>query len=322
MKAAFLSLLLAFGGTWLTLVLLLRHFAHVVLDQPNARSLHATPIPRTGGLAMIIGIALAWAWLRAPLLTLALPVLLLIGISFLDDKFHIASRWRFLAHLGASALALWALWPAGLSFIWFVLLTLALAWYTNLYNFMDGADGLAGGMAVTGFGAYASAAWLGGNLPFALAAASLSCAALAFLWFNFHPAQVFMGDAGSIPLGFLAGSLGFYGWIAYLWPWWFPLLVFSPFVTDATITLSRRLLRGEKVWQAHREHYYQRLILLGLGHRKTALLEYACMLAVAVSAVWGLHQSNGLQATLLGFWAVIYFAIARMIDRRWCAKPN
>ena len=109
----------------------------------------------------------------------------------------------------------------------------------------------------------------------ALLSASVAGAAAGFLPHNWAPARVFLGDAGSVPLGFLAGVLGVAGWTAGAWPAWFPLLVFSPFVVDASVTLLRRALRGERVWHAHREHLYQRMVRSGLGHGRTAALWYA-----------------------------------------------
>jgi hypothetical protein len=97
-----------------------------------------------------------------------------------------------------------------------------------------------------------------------------------FLLLNFSPARVFMGDAGSVPLGFLAGGIGIAGWRTVSWPAWFPLLVFSPFVVDASVTLARRMfMRRERFWHPHREHYYQRLVRMGWSHRRLALTEYA-----------------------------------------------
>jgi UDP-N-acetylmuramyl pentapeptide phosphotransferase/UDP-N-acetylglucosamine-1-phosphate transferase len=94
-------------------------------------------------------------------------------------------------------------------------------------------------------------------------------AAAVFLKANFHPARIFLGDVGSVPLGFLAGALGALGVYRDLVPVWFPFVVFAPFFVDATVTLLRRMLRGERFWQAHREHYYQRLVQMGWGHRRT-----------------------------------------------------
>lgn len=140
---------------------------------------------------------------------------------------------------------------------------------------------------------------------------------MAFLYYNFHPAKVFMGDAGSIPLGFLAAAFGVLGWQLGYWTIWFPVLVFSPFIVDATATLLLRLRRGEKLSQAHRSHYYQRLILSGLGHQSTAILEYILMFAAGASALWGLGQDATVQANLLAGWAGIYLAVSMWIDKRW-----
>ncbi len=183
--------------------------------------------------------------------------------------------------------------------------TLAVVWMTNLYNFMDGADGLAGGMAAIGFGALALAALLGGAPELAAFCAAIAAVALAFLRFNFPPAQIFMGDTGSIPLGFLAATLGIFGMQQNLWPWPFPLLVFLPFIADASVTLFRRALRGEKIWQAHRSHYYQRVVLLGASHRQLALVAYVLMLAGASGALV-LLEAPQYAAWMLVLWRATY----------------
>jgi UDP-N-acetylmuramyl pentapeptide phosphotransferase/UDP-N-acetylglucosamine-1-phosphate transferase len=198
---------------------------------------------------------------------------------------------------------------------------LAVVWMTNLYNFMDGSDGLAGGMAAIGFGALALAAMLGDAAGLAALCAAIAAAALAFLRFNFPPARVFMGDAGSIPLGFMAATLGIVGAMQDVWPWLFPLLVFSPFIVDASVTLIRRGLRGEKVWRAHRSHYYQRVVLLGATHRQLALAAYALMLAAAALA-FALLLFRLYTAWLLILSAAIYLLIFLAIDWRWHRIPK
>jgi UDP-N-acetylmuramyl pentapeptide phosphotransferase/UDP-N-acetylglucosamine-1-phosphate transferase len=264
--------------------ILLARFARLALDHPNERSLHESPVPRTGGLAVLVGSA---ASLPAGGTELWLPLALalgLAGLSFADDLRPLPAAARLAAHLVAAALVVWfylapmALWQA-------VPLVLGVAWLTNLYNFMDGSDGLAGGMSVIGFGAYAVGATLAGEPSLATVALCIAAAAAAFLVFNFHPARIFLGDVGSIPLGFLAGALGLYGWREDAWPLWFPLLVFAPFIADATITLARRVLRRERVWQAHRDHYYQRMVRAGLGHRGTARVAYLLMALCAGMAL-------------------------------------
>ena len=286
------------------------------LDHPNARSLHGQPIPRTGGVAIMAGALPAIAYAGPPFLLLAGLALGLCAVSLIDDFRGLHAGLRFAAHLGAAALAVVVPDPAvGVPAA--IALTVAIAWMTNLYNFMDGSDGLAGGMTVFGFAAYAIAALLAGHAAMGAVAVALVCGALAFLTFNFHPARIFMGDSGSVPIGFLAAALGLDGVRQGLWPGWFPLLVFAPFVVDATVTLLRRALRGERVWQAHRSHYYQRLVRSGAGHRGTALAEYILMAACAGSAVAALYLDAVAQTVLLVLWAAIFLVLAVWVDRRW-----
>jgi UDP-N-acetylmuramyl pentapeptide phosphotransferase/UDP-N-acetylglucosamine-1-phosphate transferase len=309
----------AFAICWLVLASLLRRGGLLPMDHPNARSLHETPTPRIGGLGIMAGVGVAGAWLAdVTLMPLMLAAFALAAVSLLDDVRGLPVTVRFLAHFVAAAGCLLALGLTG----WALLAgTLAVVWMTNLYNFMDGSDGLAGGMAVFGFGALALAAWLGDATGLAVFCAVITMAALAFLRFNFPPARVFLGDVGSIPLGFLAATLGILGLIQNVWSWPFPLLVFSPFIVDASVTLARRALRGERVWQAHRWHYYQRVVLLGATHRQLALAAYALMLAMAALAF--VMQSFPQYAA----WALIissatYLPIFLGIDFRWRRRRN
>jgi UDP-N-acetylmuramyl pentapeptide phosphotransferase/UDP-N-acetylglucosamine-1-phosphate transferase len=131
-----------------------------------------------------------------------------------------------------------------------------------------------------------------------------------------------MGDAGSIPLGFLAAALGLVGWQQGLWPLWFPLLVFSPFIVDASVTLARRVLRRERFWRAHKTHYYQRLVQLGWGHRDTALAEYLLMAACGAAALWSLGQPQAVQLVVLAAAFVLYCALAIAVDLAWLRQRN
>lgn len=291
-----LAPLTAFLVAWLVARNLPR-WGRLPMDHPNARSLHARPVPRSGGLAIWAGMIAAAMFLPQGAWAPLLPAALLGAVSFADDVWGLRVAWRLASHVALVAGFLWWLGlPAGVG--WWALPVLV--WMANLYNFMDGADGLAGGMAVVGFSVYGVAAWDGGQSALALLSFSVAAAATGFLVYNFPPAKLFMGDAGSIPLGFLAAAVGVLGWREATWGAWFPLLVFSPFIVDATVTLGKRLLRGEKVWRAHREHYYQRLVRAGLGHRGTALLEYGLMLACGAAAL-ALHRFGGDGAAL---WAL------------------
>jgi UDP-N-acetylmuramyl pentapeptide phosphotransferase/UDP-N-acetylglucosamine-1-phosphate transferase len=288
----------------------------IALDAPNERSLHRDPVPRTGGIAIAAGVAASCALVWPGLPVILGAAALLAAVSFADDVLGLSTRVRLALHLGAAAAAL-AFDLEITAPLAFVVFALALAWTANLYNFMDGADGLAGGMAVFGFGAYALAAHLVGASTLAALCASLAAASAAFLLFNWHPARLFLGDVGSVPLGFLAGALGLQGWSIGAWPLWFPLLVFAPFMCDATLTLVKRLLRRERVWQAHREHYYQRLVRMGFGHRGTAVIEYAAMAACAGLALLVYREPVAAQGIAIALAGVALTGVAVWIDARW-----
>ncbi|MES2503226.1 MAG: glycosyltransferase family 4 protein [Pseudomonadota bacterium] len=298
------------------LVLILKtRIANMALDTPNQRSLHTKLTPRIGGLAIMAGVLISWLLIPINFYWILFPLSLLL-ISLVDDIYGLSVKWRFLMQLMVSAAFILLMLP--LQAWWLVaLLTLLITWMTNLYNFMDGSDGLAGGMGLFGFASYAIASTMMGDMHFAVMNAAISAACLAFLFFNFNPAKIFMGDSGSIPLGFLAGSMGLYGYCNALWPAWFPILVFSPFIVDATVTLIKRQLAGEKVWQAHRSHYYQHLVQLGWGHRNTAFAEYILMICLAASAIFLLKESAVLVFCALLFWTMVYLIIMRWIDKRW-----
>jgi UDP-N-acetylmuramyl pentapeptide phosphotransferase/UDP-N-acetylglucosamine-1-phosphate transferase len=288
-----------------------------VQDIPNERSLHAVPTPRSGGVGLLAGVLAGWALLSGALAWwLLAPLVLLFVVSLLDDMHSLPVRQRFSAHLVAAAILVAG---SGVLAQHGIVVALALllltVWMTNLYNFMDGSDGLAGGMALFGFAFYGIAALQAHATGFALLSFSVSAAALAFLVFNFPPARIFMGDAGSIPLGFLAAALGLWGWQLDCWAAWFPLLVFSPFIADASVTLLKRSLRGARVTEAHREHYYQHAIQMGGSHRKVALVEYALMLAAGLTALSVLQQAYPWPAFLV--WAGLYGVLMWRIDAAW-----
>lgn len=245
-----------------------------LLDIPNGRSSHTLPTPRGGGVAIVISYLVAlvwmlWAGLMGRDLFLAMfgAGALIAALGFLDDHGHIAARWRLLGHFFAAAWALF--WLGGLpaisvfgmtldpGLIVNVLTAFYLVWLLNLYNFMDGIDGIAsveaicvcvGAAVIYALSGVATLVWL----PILLA-----CAVAGFLFWNFPPAKIFMGDAGSGFLGIMLGCLSLQGaWISsqFLWVW---LILLGVFIVDATVTLIRRLVRGDKVYEAHRSHAYQ-----------------------------------------------------------------
>jgi UDP-N-acetylmuramyl pentapeptide phosphotransferase/UDP-N-acetylglucosamine-1-phosphate transferase len=195
---------------------------------------------------------------------------------------------------------------------------LAIGWSMNLYNFMDGSDGLAAAMAVIGFTAYGialSAVQMPADLPLCLAAATLPV-----LFVNRPPARMFLGDVGAVPLGFLAAACGIAGIAAGAWGAWFPLLVFLPFAADATATLLRRIAARERFWESHKSHHYQRLHQLGAGHAGTLTVFTALMLGCAVSAVACACFAPQWGWPALAAWCAVHAGVFAAIDYHWRAR--
>jgi len=274
-----------------------------ILDHPNERSSHRVPTPRGGGWAVVPVLAAAWPLAAALGAAPAGPTLVLVGLalalgalSWLDDLRNLSPLWRLAGQGAAVAVALLAVTPPGPYFGgWlpapFDALAAALlwVWYINLFNFMDGIDGISGVEAATtgvGVALVAALAGLGPALPaFAL---TLAAAACGFLWWNWQPARIFLGDVGSVPLGFLIGWLllttAAHGEAAAA------LVLPLYYLADATLTLLRRALRGERVWRPHREHFYQQAVRKGASHRRVALsvlVADGLLVGLAAAAAWG-----------------------------------
>lgn len=287
--------------------------ARSLMDIPNARSSHRVPTPRGGGVAIVLSFlpALAVLWAHGALGTQTLWALLGAGawvaaVGFADDHGDIAAERRLLAHfLGA----IWALaWLGGapaltlfgstvdLGWTGAVLATLYLVWLVNLYNFMDGIDGLAAVEAIcvcTG-GAFLYA--LVGQPSLALVPLALAGAAAGFLYWNFPPAKIFMGDAGSGFLGLVLGVLSLQAASVASELFWGWLILLGVFIVEATWTLLRRLLRGDRVYEAHCSHAYQ-YASRRLGHHRPVALSVAVITLfwLLPLALWvGLSGLDGL----------------------------
>lgn len=269
-----------------------------VLDRPNERSSHSSPTPRGGGWGVMLTLLPAWIVVALVQGDLARvwPVLVgttaLVAVSWIDDRRGLGPGPRFATQIAVVLLGLLSL-PAGTPVLppplplWLdrSIVAVAWLWMINLFNFMDGIDGLAGTEAL-GIGlAFALLALAGGLDPAAgLYAAAAAGAAAGFLRWNLPPAKLFMGDVGSVPLGYTLGWLCLTTaargeWIAAVLP---PLYFFA----DATITLLRRAARGERVWEAHREHFYQRAVRAGSSHAAvTATVALADLVLVGLTPI-------------------------------------
>ena len=306
------------------------------------------PTPRTGGVAMVVSLLAgalvasaitissqdgsSLAYVNEELWTLG-PALFLALVSFCDDRLGLPVAPRFaLQALAACGMALgghmvirtftipgWGVFDFGWASL--PLTVLFVLWMTNLYNFMDGMDGFAGGMTVIGFGLLGYFGWVSHH-PLLFGIAALQTAAAAgFLAHNFPPAKIFMGDVGSISTGFLAGALIVLGCRDAVFDLWVPFIIFSPFILDATVTLLRRALRGERIWEAHRDHFYQRVVLSGWGHRKTVSSEYVIMALCAALAIT-YHAIEQWRPVVLGAWVVLFGVLAFTVTLLEARSPK
>ena len=270
-----------------------------ILDHPNERSSHSLPIPRGGGLAVVPvvaamliltvlvgpdGVGPGDSGILAPGI-LAAGALVLMAVSWLDDRHGLAPLPRLLLQAAIIAAALVGLPTQALVFHGLLppwgdrlLAGLGWLWFVNLYNFMDGIDGITGvETAAIGFGIA-----LVSDQPIPQAV-GIGAAGIGFLVWNWHPARIFLGDSGSIPLGFVLGGLLLHlatgGHLAAA------LILPAYYLADATLTLLWRLKDGETVWQAHRRHFYQRAVQGGKSHSQVALAILAGNLAL-IGCAW------------------------------------
>ena len=255
----------------------LRWARRVALDVPNDRSLHSVPTPRGGGIAIattqlgllpILFAMLPTGEVGVPVFAGWICVLLLACLGLLDDLRPLPARFRLLAQLAVFSLFLATIiaGSAGtLPWVWVAVGALAMTWMVNLYNFMDGSDGLAATQAVVTGGIGGMLACLQGDVLIGGWALIIAAASAGFLVWNKAPARIFMGDAGSYCLGAGFAVLIALSCARGLSPWPF-LILLTPFIVDASLTLLRRMLAGEIWYAAHRTHAYQRLVQSGRGH--------------------------------------------------------
>ena len=309
-----LAVALAAAATWVLLQALIPQLRRRLLDQPNARSSHRQPTPCGGGVAFVLVAAVAGALAllnasHAALAALPLLALPLAVVGFLDDRHNLPAALRYVVQL-TTALLLILVSPLPLPWLALPLLLIAVTAVINFTNFMDGLDGLVAGCMAVAFAALALAA----SWPVWALVGSL----LGFLLWNWSPAKVFMGDVGSTFLGAVFAGLVLQ---ARSWPEALGLLlVATPLLGDACLCIPRRLLAGQRVFQAHRLHLFQRLHQAGWSHARVSSLYIAAtaVLAVALLAGGWLWVAGLASAELLvGFWldkrVAVPFAVASSV---------
>jgi len=321
---ALLAFLIAFVVSYLATVLLLRLGPRAgFVDVPNERSSHEIPKPRYGGVAIVVGCAAASAVLAVVVpasrqfaaLALGAGVLFLTGL--IDDRRGLSVVARLTLQLAAAMTAVASgvvLDHVALPVVGYIelgwtgapLTVIVLMASLNFYNFIDGIDGLAAGAGVIASLFLALIAMILGHETLGMIYLVVAGASLGFLQFNFPPSRLFMGDSGSTVLGYFFAYMAVAGSrLTPELPAFIPLLVLSPIYVDALLTLARRFAQGEKVFQAHRTHYYQRLLSLGLNHKQVTLLEYLFMVLLGAVAV--VYFKAGVYFT--AFLAVVWFGV-------------
>jgi len=299
-----------------------------LLDHPNARSSHTLPTPRGGGLAVVVAVAAGLvagydAGLVSGGVTLALSGygLAVAGVGFADDRRPVPAGLRFGVHLAAVGLALVAIGglpdivvgelrvPAGRALDLVALV--CCVWFLNLFNFMDGIDGIAGAEAAfVSFAAAGLLAGTGAGTAFVVPWLVLGAASLGFLAWNWAPARIFMGDVGSGFTGFAIALLMAHSMRVPSFSFWTALILTAPFVSDATLTLIRRILRGERWYSAHRSHAYQALARQWRSHARVTLLVIALDVIVALPLAVLSMRDPAMAAPLAALTLALFLAAA------------
>jgi UDP-N-acetylmuramyl pentapeptide phosphotransferase/UDP-N-acetylglucosamine-1-phosphate transferase len=285
-----------------------------MFDLPNDRSSHASPTPRGGGLAVTAVLIIAWNVVTLtepesplPMSVLLIGAVLLAVVSWIDDLRSLHPAVRLAAHFAAAAVALPVLPEQALVFQGLLPLPadrlaamFLLVWFINLFNFMDGIDGITGVEAVTVSAGCVLIGFLfpaGIVLPgFSLYGLVIAAAAMGFLCWNWEPARVFLGDVGSVPMGYLLGVLLLVLAASGLWA--AALILPLYYFADSGATIVRRAIKGEKIWRPHASHYYQQAARRVGSHARVAL---AVLYADAVLVALALYaaEGNGVLALIL-----------------------
>ena len=313
------------GGLLLTPLARIYSVRRGLIDQPGPRRSHHRPVARGGGIAIassVLGVAAILAVGTPEIGWFAVGLAGYAMIGWIDDHRPLPVLGRLLPELALAGLLLWLLWPEAWSPWWLALMVLALNWWINLFNFMDGADGFAAGHGCFMAGMLGLGLLVGGSTSWAVLCLAIAAACAGFLCWNLPPARVFLGDVGSLMLGW---ALGFSAWVGVvegsLEPAFWVILA-APFLVDASLTLAARVVRGRRWYTPHRDHAYQALLRNGWSHRRllAALLAVDILLIAPIAGLALLWPELGslialvVLTALIGGWFVVQFWVA---EGRW-----
>jgi len=329
--------LIGFSISFFTVYLML-HFSDRLglIDVPNARSSHEKPTPKGGGLGIVLALSISltvyfavgyWGTDTRAFVGLIAGILIVGLIGFLDDLRNLSMWIRLICQLLAATIAVVGIGPLRSIHIPFMeelhlgalAIPISLLWImsvTNIYNFIDGIDGLAAGEGVLGGAFLACIGIIVGNTQVAAIGLFIAAASLGFLVFNFPPAKIFMGDTGSTTLGFTIAATALIGShsAANSIPFFVFVLLLSNFLVDGIFTLVKRIGRGERWYHSHREHYYQKAVISGYSHRQVTLCEYVIELLLGSSAIVYVLYGESLQLTILLLWLVLFTGLCMWLS--------
>lgn len=319
-----------------------------ILDQPNQRSSHVAPTPRGGGIAILLVIVATSLWMgrahQDHLMWIAPLVAVWVGlVSLVDDVRGLSAGVRFATHIAGALLLIWglgftisvgpmAVLAEQLQLPFPLIILLMILWivgYTNAFNFMDGINGLAGtqaGVSALAMAAVAAASIGRWDSEPVMVSLAVSGAALGFLPHNFPRARMFMGDVGSAPLGMLLGFLVLWICREHSFKLFIPLaMIHANFILDTSVTLLRRIARGERWLDSHREHFYQRLVRAGLSHAAVTIWEGSLLVIASIISILVARSSTivqlGALVTVILIWGG-FFSIAEYRFRKFKASKS
>lgn len=307
---------------------LLRRYALAtdLIDIPNERSSHLIPTPRGGGLAFVlcflgalIGLFAAQLINANYFLSLFVPCLLVALIGFFDDRYHLSAKWRLVGQFFAGGLALYFVGDIGTlffkSYFWLIAAIefcalIYLVWFLNLFNFMDGIDGLAAIESISICLGLVVIYLLDGQLQIIITPLLLAAAVAGFLIWNFPPARIFMGDVGS---GFLGLSIAVFSLQAAcinILIFYSQLILAAVFIVDATFTLLYRAMHGKALFKAHRSHAYQHAALYYGSHKVVTLsvLGINCIWLLPLALLVSLKYISPLSGIIIAYLPLILLA--------------